>query len=214
MMDLTAPPGLGPTDRDTSGRGLFVLVAGPSGAGKDTLMAAMVTARPSLTAARRVITRAGDAGGEAHEEVSAAAFERLEAAGGLMLSWRAHGLGYGLPVAAEEALRAGRDVVANVSRAVIPAARARFGPILALHVTAPREVLAARLAARGRESAAEIAERLARAPSAAPDGPDVVEIDNGGALEAATRDALAAIDAAKARGAGPVSRSTPRARGA
>ena len=59
-----------------------------------------------------------------------------------------------------EALRAGRTVVCNVSRAIIDAARRRYADVVVALVTAPPELLAARLRARGRDG--DIAQRLAR----------------------------------------------------
>ena len=54
-------------------------------------------------------------------------------------------------------------MIANVSRAALPDARRIFRGLRVLALTARPEVLAARLAARGRETAEDIAERLARA---------------------------------------------------
>jgi ribose 1,5-bisphosphokinase len=140
---------------------MLVLVVGPSGAGKDTLLNA---ARRALAGdvrfrfARRVITRQADPGGEDHEPVTPAQF----AARAFALQWQAHGLQYGIAADITTDLAAGAVVVANVSRAVIAAAAERF-PVRVIEVTAPPDVLAARLAARGRETAADIAARLARA---------------------------------------------------
>ncbi len=69
---------------------------------------------------------------------------------------------YGLPLAIEERVRAGRIVVANLSRRSLADAAARFGRIAVVEITAPRSVLVERIAARGRESADEIERRLAR----------------------------------------------------
>src|SRR5487761_2171053 len=77
------------------------------------------------------------------------------------LRWRAHGLDYGIPEDIEDDLARGRIVIANVSRAVIADAAARF-PVRVIAVTAPAAILAARLAGRGRETEADIAARLAR----------------------------------------------------
>ena len=152
-------------------RGTLYLVVGPSGAGKDTLIDAARSARPDLEFPVRVVTRAAGAGGEVIEAVSADEFDRRAEAGAFALSWRAHGLAYGVPAAITDALAGGHGTVVNVSRAVVDAARARFQPCRVLVVTAAPEVLAARLAARGREDAGQIAGRLARAGYAAPQGP-------------------------------------------
>ena len=70
---------------------LFALV-GPSGAGKDTLLAAASAARPDLVIVQRVITRPESAGGEPFEGVTPAEFARRNAAGLFALHWQAHGL--------------------------------------------------------------------------------------------------------------------------
>jgi phosphonate metabolism protein PhnN/1,5-bisphosphokinase (PRPP-forming) len=143
---------------------MLVPVVGPSGAGKDTLLA---VARVALAGdgrfvfPRRAITRPAEAGGEEHEALSEAAFAARAAAGGFALRWRAHGLAYGIPRAIEDELLAGRVVVVNLSRTVIAEAAARY-PTRLVVVSAPPDLLAARLAGRGREDAADIAQRLAR----------------------------------------------------
>ena len=127
--------------------GVFAIV-GPSGAGKDTLLAGALAARPDLVLLRRVITRPTEAGGEDFDGVTVAEFARRKAAGDFALDWQAHGLFYGIPAAL---LDPARDVLFNGSRAALPAAQARFPGLVVIVVTAPVAVLAARLAARGRE---------------------------------------------------------------
>jgi ribose 1,5-bisphosphokinase len=145
-------------------RGAFVAVVGPSGAGKDTLIA---SARASLAAdahylfVRRVVTRPAGSF-EDHKSMTDGEFERAEAAGAFALSWRAHGLSYGVPVATLAAVESGVIAVCNLSRAAIPDARRRFPRVATVLVTAPNAVLAARLVARGRETEEEAARRLAR----------------------------------------------------
>ncbi len=176
-------------------RGTLFLVVGPSGAGKDSLIDG---ARSRLGAAaprivRRVITRPADAGGEDHEPATREAFDATRAGGGYALSWEAHGLGYGLPGDIADDLATGTDVLANVSRGVIGEARDRFAPVRVIVVTAPDAVLAERLAARGRESAEDIAARLARAGYAMPEGDDVTVLENAGALDDAVDAFVAAL---------------------
>jgi phosphonate metabolism protein PhnN/1,5-bisphosphokinase (PRPP-forming) len=174
-------------------------VFGPSGAGKDSVMEAaraMLPPGSPVVFARRAVTRAEGAAGEAHEPVSWAAFAARRAAGAFLLSWEANGNGYGIPRAVTDDLAAGRTVVASVSRTVLAEAAGLGWPLLAVRITAPPAVLAARLAARGREGAGEISDRLARAGLAEPDpGIAVTEIVNAGALaEAAARFAAVLAD--------------------
>jgi ribose 1,5-bisphosphokinase len=150
--------------------GTLILIAGPSGAGKDTLIRLareQLRDDPRFVFVRRVITRPGDAGAEDHEASSAADFARGVANGAFALSWEAHGLRYGVPRAIEHDLAAGRLVIVNVSRGVVPEATHRYPSSRVVIVTAPLEMLAARLAARGREPVSEHQERLARPDLAA-----------------------------------------------
>ena len=156
---------------------MLVLVVGPSGAGKDTLLdlvRAELATDPRVRFVRREITRPASAGGEDHIAITPAEFDARR--DGYALSWQAHGLGYGIPADIAADLAAGRVVVANISRAMILAAVAKF-PAMVLEITAPQAVLAARLAARGRESQADIAARLARDVSL-PVGVTVVRVIN------------------------------------
>jgi ribose 1,5-bisphosphokinase len=164
--------------------GTLFLIVGPSGAGKDTLIAA---ARAALDVRfvfpRRVITRAVDPDGEDHEVTDELSFAARERAGAFALSWRAHGLAYGIPASIAEELAAGRDVVVNVSRAVVAMAQAGFPRTRVVLVTAPAELLRTRLEARGREAGAAIDERLGRVQDVAPDS----VIVNDGAAETAVQ---------------------------
>lgn len=153
---------------------MLVLVVGPSGAGKDTLLNIAGTTLAGDTRfrfVRRVITRPAEAGGEDHEAVTDTEFAAREFA----LQWEAHGLRYGIPADVARDIVRG-VVVANVSRAVIAEAAAKF-PVRVIEITAPADVLAARLAARGRETASDIAKRLARRVILS-DGIDVTTIVN------------------------------------
>lgn len=164
--------------------GLLVAVVGPSGAGKDTLIARAVTAlggEPRIVFARRVVTRPADLSSEDHDSLDLAAFDDAEAAGAFCLTWRAHGLAYGLPLACLENCRDGRVVVANVSRRALAPAMARFPALCVVEVTAARELLIARIAARGRESEAEIRARVDRQLAVEPPpGAAHLRIDNSG----------------------------------
>lgn len=173
--------------------GRLIGVVGPSGAGKDSVMRALVLARPELTLVRRVITRAADSGGEDFEAVSEAGFQRRADAGEFCLQWQAHGLHYGISADIPQRIAAGAEMLVNLSRRVLEAAQAQFPDILILNITARPKTLAARLRGRGREDAAQIAGRLSRDAGQFPDGLEVVQIDNDSSLDHAVRQALLAL---------------------
>lgn len=158
--------------------GRVFTVVGPSGVGKDTLLSGAVAASPRLHWARRTITRPEVAGGEPFAGVTPETFRQMLAAGSFALHWQAHGLCYGIPSSEFDALAAGHDVVFNGSRGALPVALASFPDLIVLRISAPSQVLAERLAARGRETRAEIDARLARASYLLPDGLRVIDIVN------------------------------------
>jgi ribose 1,5-bisphosphokinase len=169
-------------------RGRLIPVVGPSGAGKDSLIAwcrDRFAGDPTVVFPRRIITRAVADLSEDHATVSESAYAEMAANGHFALHWRAHGLGYGIPASIAGNLAAGRNVVVNVSRAILDEARRRFPPVCVVSVTVPPEVLAERLRRRSRETEEDITGRLARAGAYEVTGPDVVPLDNSGSLDAA-----------------------------
>ncbi|WP_026619731.1 ribose 1,5-bisphosphokinase (plasmid) [Ensifer sp. WSM1721] len=171
-------------------RGTLIVVVGPSGAGKDSVMgfaARHFAHRPDILLVRRVITRPSDAGGEVHESVSAAEFEEMRQNGAFAVSWQAHGLSYGIPVEIAEKVASGMTAIVNGSRAALPAIRAAFGTIAVAVITADPPVLAKRLAERGRENEEDVLRRLTRQAPDIVAGPDVTVIDNSGRLDIAGR---------------------------
>lgn len=168
--------------------GALVLVVGPSGAGKDTLIGAARAALagdPNFVFARRVITRDAVAALEDHDTIDVAGFEAAKARGDFALDWQAHGLCYGVPATIDTDIADGRTVVMNGSRRMIGDAQARYPRSLVALITADPAVRAKRLAGRGRETEAEIAARLAHEGAPVPDGIETVRIDNSGDLDTA-----------------------------
>lgn len=144
--------------------GRLVMIVGPSGAGKDTLLRFARTHlqdRTDIVFPRRVITRPPEPT-EDHETVSIDEFAHLCRIGAFALTWQAHNLHYGVPVAIADDLAAGRTVVVNVSRGVIQEARSRFA-VFVIAIEADEATRATRLIQRARESSDDRAERLTRA---------------------------------------------------
>ncbi|WP_406669789.1 phosphonate metabolism protein/1,5-bisphosphokinase (PRPP-forming) PhnN [Pseudomonas putida] len=171
-----------------SGTGRLIFLVGPSGSGKDSLIDASreQMALAGVEIARRVITRSAEAKGEAAQGVTPEQFDTLRAQGAFAMHWRANGLDYGIPRQVDQWLAAGRAVLVNGSRAYLPEARQRYPDLLAVLVEVKPEVLRQRLLARGRETAEEVEQRLARSArlQAAAD-PSVHVLDNSSTLEAA-----------------------------
>ena len=166
-----------------TGYGLLVLVVGPSGVGKDTLLDA---ARERLAQdkqfcfPRRCITRPAGTVGEIHIPVRPEDFGQMARQGAFLLSWKAHDLGYGIPRHVLEEVEAGKTVIVNVSRSVIDDACELVGRknVRVVNIRASAAALRKRLEARGREDALDIERRLARASAYQVDGDYVVHVDN------------------------------------
>jgi len=189
-----------PTGRsETSpiGPGRLVVVIGPSGAGKDTLLR---LARddflddPGVVFPRRFVTREPSRF-EENQTITEAAFAKSVAAGRFAFWWDAHGLKYALGAAIDDHIRAGETVVCNVSRGVVAELRRRYARVCVVLVTAPQDVLAERLAARRRITDGAMAARLDRVtPTDGDLAPDVV-IENVGDPEDGNARLVTAIDA-------------------
>jgi ribose 1,5-bisphosphokinase len=147
------------------GPGRLVLVVGPSGAGKDTLLdlaRAACKGDIGIVFPRRVVTRPASLA-EDNAQVTPDDFREALARGEFAVHWAAHGHGYALPRTIEDDIRAGRTVVFNASRTVIEAARRAYANLVVVLITAPPSVLAERLATRARDSDGPIEPRLHRA---------------------------------------------------
>lgn len=165
------------------GPGRLVLVVGPSGAGKDTLLRLAQAACADdheIVFPRRIVTRASSAD-EDNIALSPDEFARARDHGDFAVHWDAHGHSYALPLEINDDIRAGRAVVVNVSRTVIAALRGTYANVVVVAITAPPDVLAQRLAARARHSDGNIADRLARSVDDASANADVTILNAGSA---------------------------------
>ena len=162
--------------------GRLIAVVGPSGVGKDSVMAGLHGAIPDLHLVRRVITRAPSLGGEDYDAATITQFEALIEDGAFAVHWGAHGLHYGIPITIKYQLGKGTDCLVNFSRKALAQAAEIFPRFIVLNITAKPETLAHRLAARGRETEEEITKRLAQADKPLPAGLKVIHLANDGSL--------------------------------
>jgi ribose 1,5-bisphosphokinase len=176
------------------GPGRLILVVGPSGAGKDTLLGlakAACAGDDNVVFPRRAVTREASPF-EENEQLSLDAFRQARSQGDFAVHWEAHGHCYALSRALDDDIRAGRTVVANVSRAVVEAIRRAYADVVVISITAPPEILSQRLAARARSSDGRLADRLGRVVGDAATVPDVT-ITNIGSAEHHARELVRII---------------------
>lgn len=150
-------------------RGVCLVLAAPSGAGKTSIAHALVKEDPALTVSVSVTTRPprpGEQDGVHYHFHSQAAFDALVASDGLLEHASVFGHSYGTPrEPVERALGAGRDVLFDIDwqghrslRAALP------GDVVGVFILPPSlAVLRSRLRARAADEGAEIARRMAAA---------------------------------------------------
>ncbi len=150
-------------------RGLCLVIAAPSGAGKSSIVRGLLARDANVSASVSVTTRAprpGEVEGRDYFFRSPAEFDAMVGGGALLEHARVFGRGYGTPRAPVEAcLAGGRDVVLDIDwqgwrqlKAALP------GDSLGVFVLPPSmAVLETRLRGRGSDSADEVARRMAAA---------------------------------------------------
>ncbi len=164
-----------------------LLVVGPSGSGKDTLLRSArkyFAGQDRLAFVRRYITRPPDRN-EDNYYLDPAAFTLLNNAGFFLSTWRAHDNFYGIPYHALAESGGVGGVLCSISRSAVGDFERHFPHTTTILVTAREEVLRQRLKGRGREDASAVRKRLERAgrPVFAR---DLVIFDNSRDLERST----------------------------
>ncbi len=153
-----------------SGRGILLVVSGPSGVGKGTVISGLVERYPDVELSVSCTTRpprAGESDGNDYQFVSESEFGQMRRSRQLLEWAQVHDRHfYGTPRApVEEALAAGRRLVLEIDYQGARSVREQLGEQAVLVFVAPPswEALIERLRKRHTESQQAIAERLASA---------------------------------------------------
>lgn len=150
-------------------KGLLIVVAAPSGAGKTSLVEALLQADPALTVSVSHTTRSvrpGEQDGENYHFVSREAFDAMVAADSFVEHAEVFGNFYGTSKAAIAApLAAGEDVVLEIDWQGARQVRASFPEsVVSIFILPPSmEALKQRLTGRGQDQPAVIEARMAKA---------------------------------------------------
>ncbi len=154
------------SNNEPTRRGVCLVVAAPSGAGKSTITRALLDSEPDLTLSISATTRAprpGEQEGTHYLFRTPSAFQDMVDTGALLEWAEVFGRRYGTPRApVEQALAAGQDVAFDIDwqghrqlRAALP------GDVVSVFVLPPSlSVLEARLRSRGGDNEAEITHRM------------------------------------------------------
>jgi guanylate kinase len=151
-----------------SARGNLFIVAAPSGAGKSSLVNAVLARQPEIALSISFTSRPprpGEADGKHYHFVSAPRFREMVEAGDFFEFAEVHGDLKGTArQSVEPALEAGRDVLLEIDWQGAQQVRAKLGHAVSVFILPPsRQALEQRMRTRAQDSEAVIALRLAAA---------------------------------------------------
>jgi len=184
--------------------GFLLVLSGPSGAGKGTLVDHLIERRPecifSISSTTRP-RRASESDGVQYEFVEREEFERRRSAG-FFLEWaEVHGRLYGTPVRfVDEQVRTGRVVVLDVDVQGGASVRRARPEAVSVYVYPPSlDALRRRLLARGMDAPDVVERRLKNAPGELSQWREYDYLVTNDQLEAAVLRLVAIVDAERAR---------------
>ncbi|AUL47132.1 guanylate kinase [Bordetella trematum] len=182
---------------------VFMVVA-PSGAGKSSLVRALLAQDPSIMLSISCTTRAprpGEQDGREYRFVSKEDFLAQREAG-MMLEWaEVHGNYYGTPRdRIDEAIAAGRDVLLEIDWQGARQVRQRYPQAIGVFILPPSiEELESRLKARGQDSEQVISRRLLAAGGEIAHAPECEYVIINQEFSVALSELLQIISAARLR---------------
>ena len=207
---LTTDAAPGPPRPGAAGA-MLVIISGPSGVGKDTIIEALRRS-PGGPAYHYVVTcttrqrRSGEVDGADYRFLTDAEFTRLRDAGALLEWAEVHGHWYGTPRdAVRAALASGQDVILKIDVQGAASVKARVPEALLIFLVPPSlEALFKRLRSRATERAEELElrQRNAAIELAQQDHYDYVVVNDDGQVEATARRIQTIIAAERALHAG------------
>ena len=187
----------------TSGN-LFIVTA-PSGAGKTSLVRALLNADPGVRLSISYTTRSprpGEAGGVDYHFVDEAEFQRMLGAGEFLESAHVHGAWYGTSQTVIDAqLRAGNDLILEIDWQGAAQVRSQYSQGIGVFILPPSlAALEQRLRGRAQDSEAVIARRLAAAREEISHVGEFDYVIINDQFDAALQDLLAIVRAQRLRG--------------
>jgi guanylate kinase len=154
---------------DFQRRGVMLVLASPSGAGKSSISRALFGADPNIGLSVSVTTRArrtDEIDGKHYHFIDVPTFEKLRAEGGLLESAEVHGNYYGTPRAqVEEQLSAGKDILFDIDyQGTLQLYEKCRADMVTVFILPPSiQELRARLERRAQDSVGTIEKRLKNA---------------------------------------------------
>jgi guanylate kinase len=184
--------------------GFLLVLSGPSGAGKGTLVGRLVEARPDCVFAISSTTRArrsNENEGVQYEFVTREEFERRKAAGYFLETAEVHGHMYGTPVRfVDDQVRAGRIVVLDVDvQGGVSVRRVRPDAVSVFIYPPSIDALRQRLLHRNTDSPEVVEQRLRNAPGELAQYREYDYLVMNDDLEQAVRRLTSIVDAERAR---------------
>ncbi|XZG70150.1 guanylate kinase [Chitinibacteraceae bacterium HSL-7] len=185
-------------------KGNIFVVTAPSGAGKTTLVAALLAADPNVQLSISFTTRTpreGEVHGKHYHFVERAEFERMIAAGELLEYAEVYGNYYGTSkVWIESVIDNGRDILLEIDWQGAEQVKKIFPEALGIFILPPSvDELEQRLVNRGKDSAEQIAHRMAMARDEMSHYHQADHVIVNEHIDEAIRDLVAVVRAARLR---------------